>query len=80
MSEEKPFKLNKKEICITSTQIKQAIDLLVNENEILQDRIYELEEILDKIKEYAIIINDSDYVYSQDKIAYKILELLEEIE
>ena len=86
MSEEKPFKLNKKEICITSTQIKQAIDLLVNENEILQDRIYELEEVLDKIKEYITTI-DTDYAigcWNKDEefvdVKKDILELLEEIE
>jgi len=48
--EDKIFKLDKKEICITSTQIKQAIDLLVNENEILQDRIYELKDEIEKLK------------------------------
>ena len=48
--EDKIFKLDKKEICITSTQIKRAIDLLVDENEILRDRIYELEDEIERLK------------------------------
>ena len=94
MSEEKPFKLNKKEICITSTQIKQAIDLLVNENEILRDRLYKLEEVIDKIKEIVDkapclwyvdeelerIDGTTDLVYEEYTGWKDILELLEEIE
>ena len=58
---------------IKSETIFTYVDGLEKENK-------KQKEVLDKIKEYAIIINDSDYVYSQDKIAYKLLELLEEIE
>ena len=35
-----------KEIKITSNGIKQAIDDLVNENEMLQDKIYKLQDKL----------------------------------
>ena len=40
-----------KEIKITSNGIKQAIDDLVNENEMLQDKVYKLEDIL---KEHSL--------------------------
>lgn len=79
MKKDKPFKLNKKEICITSSQIKQAIDLLVNENEILQDRIYELEEVLDKIKEY-IKVNMEEYGGDIYLTCKEIKEILEELD
>lgn len=50
--EKKIFQLEKKEICITSSQIKQAIDLLVNENEILQEEIERLNSIIKEVREY----------------------------
>lgn len=49
MSKEKIFQLEKKEICITSSQIKQAIDLLVNENEILQKENERLNNIINEL-------------------------------
>lgn len=74
--EKKTFQLDKKEICITSTQIKQAIDLLVDENEILQDRQYELEDRIDKAIEYI----EHAQNYGKEKILYingnDILEIL----
>lgn len=50
--EKKTFQLDKKEICITSSQIKQAIDLLINENEILQEEIERLNSIIKEVREY----------------------------
>ena len=51
----------KKVINISSNGIKQAIDDLVNENEILQDKVYKLEEQLQQkeniIKEVREYIN-----------------------
>ena len=41
-----------KEIKITSNGIKQAIDDLVNENELLQDKVYKLEDIIKEVREY----------------------------
>ena len=41
-----------KVINITSSGIKQAIDDLVNENEMLQDKIYKLESIIKEVREY----------------------------
>ena len=41
-----------KVINITSNGIKQAIDDLVNENEMLQDKIYKLESIIKEVREY----------------------------
>ena len=41
-----------KEVKITPQGIKQAIDDLLNENEMLQDKIYKLEERIDKAIEY----------------------------
>lgn len=51
----------KKVINISSNGIKQAIDDLVNENEILQDKVYKLEEqlqqkenIIKEVREYIV--------------------------
>lgn len=67
MSVEKIFQIDKKEICITSSQIKQAIDLLVNENEILRDKVYKLEEqlqqkesIIKEVRKYIEMHTPSD--------------------
>lgn len=73
--EKKIFQLNKKEICITSSQIKQAIDLLVNENEILRDEIYKYKEVLDKIKELMI-----EYKYTNIEDYSKIMEFYRKLE
>lgn len=51
--EKKIFQIDKKEICITSSQIKQAIDLLVNENEILQEEIERLKKELEIEKDIS---------------------------
>lgn len=70
--EKKIFQLEKKEICITSSQIKQAIDLLVNENEILQEEIKRLKE------EYMILQNASDKV--EEELQKRIDKAIEYIE
>lgn len=43
-----------KEITITPNQIKNAIEYLVNENEMLQDKVYKLESIIKEAREYII--------------------------
>lgn len=40
-----------KVINISSNGIKQAIDDLVNENEMLQDKVYKLENIIKEVRE-----------------------------
>lgn len=37
-------------------------------------------EVIDKLKELNLAINDSDYVYSQDEITKKNLDILKEVE
>lgn len=41
-----------KVINISSNGIKQAIDDLINENEMLQDKVYKLEDIIKEVREY----------------------------
>ena len=41
-----------KVINITSNEIKQAIDDLVNENEMLQDKVYKLENIINELEKW----------------------------
>ena len=60
--------MSNKEIKISSNGIKQAIDDLVNENEMLQDKVYKLEDIIKEVREYAYRYND--------KIQRDILEIL----
>ena len=65
-----------KEIKITSNGIKQAIDDLVNENELLQDKIYKqneetkrLNNIINKLEK--ILINNKLYgedIYKKSKL------------
>ena len=50
-----------KEIKITSNGIKQAIDDLVNENEMLQDKVYKLEDILKEVREGIKELEYVDY-------------------
>ena len=64
-----------KEIKITSNGIKQAIDDLVNENELLQDRVYKLEDILKEVREYAN--NIMFETKAEEKIQDDILEILD---
>lgn len=72
-----------KEIKITSNEIKQAIDDLVNENEMLQDKVYKLEDIIKEaieiFKYYGTkedIVGYSNYnITGEDLI--RILEILD---
>lgn len=57
--EKKVFQLEKKEICITSSQIKQAIDLLVNENEILREEIERLNNRVVALRETIRLANNN---------------------
>ena len=43
-----------KVINITSNGIKQAIDDLVNENEMLQDKVYKLESIIKELEKRVL--------------------------
>ena len=71
-----------KVINISSNGIKQAIDDLVNENEMLQDKVYKLENIIKEAREYIkehIIIDD---VYTDCMVMLveeydKLLEILD---
>ena len=67
-----------KEIKITSNGIKQAIDDLVNENELLQDRVYKLEDILKEVREYAN--NIMFETKAEEKIQDDILEILDKVD
>ena len=68
-------------INISSNGIKQAIDDLVNENEMLQDKIYKLEDIIKEVREYIekyLIQNDITLQDYQNK--YKeLLEILDKV-
>ena len=76
------------EIKITSNGIKQAIDDLVNENEILQDKVYKLEEQLQQkeniikeareyIKKHSTTINFKTMRVDYNLIMNKLLEILD---
>lgn len=67
-----------KEIKITSNGIKQAIDDLVNENELLQDKVYKLEDILKEVREYAN--NIMFETKAEEKIQDDILEILDKVD
>ena len=67
-----------KEIKITSNGIKQAIDDLVNENELLQDKVYKLEDILKEVREYAN--NIMFETKAEAKIQDDILEILDKVD
>jgi dynactin complex subunit len=72
VSKEKIFQLEKKEICITSSQIKQAIDLLVNENEILQEEIERLNNIINEIEKEVTTLTLGS-MYAGDTKVEKVL-------
>lgn len=61
-----------KVINITSVGIKQAIDDLVNENEILQDKVYKLEDVIKEVREYiennSLYEEDYDYDYEENLV------------
>ena len=48
-----------KEIKITSNVIKQAIDDLINENEMLQDKVYKLQDIIKELRKYIEILENN---------------------
>lgn len=60
-----------KVINITSSGIKQAIDDLVNENEMLQDKVYKLESIIKEVRER--VLNENKPLPS----AREIIEILD---
>ena len=62
-----------KEIKITSNGIKQAIDDLVNENEMLQDKIYKLEDTIKEAIEYL----EQPYRDNFDFSKARLLEILD---
>lgn len=78
----------------TSRQLKELIDS-TNENEIticksivdglyleynhLEQQVENQKKVIDKLIELNQMINDSDYVYSQDEITTKNLDILKEV-
>lgn len=46
----------------------------------LETQLKKQKEIIDRLKELNLTISDSDYVYSQDEITSKNLELLQMLE
>lgn len=71
-----------KVINISSNGIKQAIDDLVNENEMLQDKVYKLEDVIKEAREY---IEDNTYkAYETEYMDLtgikELLEILDKVE
>lgn len=63
-----------KVINITSSGIKQAIDDLVNENEMLQDKVYKLESIIKEVRE---LLNQEWYSVLRKETIRKVREILD---
>lgn len=67
------------ETTINSQEI-EAINYILDENKRLETQLKKQKEIIDRLKELNLTISDSDYVYSQDEITNKNLELLQMLE
>lgn len=63
--------INKQEI--------EAIEFMLKNNEDLEQQCKKQKEVIDKAIELNQIINNSDYVYSQDEITTKNLDILKEV-
>lgn len=53
-----------------------AKEVVLDEIENLQSQLKAKEEVIKEAYVYNQMVNDSDYVYSQDEITYKNLEIL----
>lgn len=65
---------------IINSQEIEAINYILDENKRLETQLKKQKEIIDRLKELNLTISDSDYVYSQDEITNKNLELLQMLE
>lgn len=71
-----------KEITISPNQIKNAIEDLLNENEMLQDKVYKLEDIIKEAREY---INSNEFIgrirlsIGNKQAINKLLEILDKV-
>lgn len=63
-----------KVINISSNGIKQAIDDLVNENEMLQDKVYKLEDIIKEVRE---LLNQEWYSVLRKETITKVKDILD---
>ena len=66
-------------INISSNGIKQAIDDLVNENEMLQDKVYKLESIIKEVRELRKKISNLYYEDGFDLDTPMLLKYIDEI-
>lgn len=63
----------------STTELALKIMELSSENLILEQQCKKQKEVIDKAIELNQIINNSDYVYSQDEITTKNLDILKEV-
>lgn len=60
----------------TIEQVRKNETKLINEIKDLEQQVKKQKEVIDKLIELNQIINNSDYVYSQDEITTKNLDIL----
>lgn len=63
---------------INSQEI-EAIEFILKDNEELEQQVKKQQKVIDRLIELNQIINNSDYVYSQDEITTKNLDILKEV-
>lgn len=63
------------DITICDDEVKDIMNYINN----LEQQCKKQKEVIDKATELNQIINNSDYVYSQDEITIKNLEILKEV-
>lgn len=63
-----------------SERLEDDIVFIVNYINSIETQLKKQKEIIDKLRELNLTISDSDYVYSQDEITNKNLELLQMLE
>ena len=63
----------------TIEEVRRNETKLINEIKVLEQQVKKQKEVIDKAIELNQIINNSDYVYSQDEITIKNLEILKEV-
>ena len=65
-----------KEITITPSGIKQAIDDLVNENELLQDKVYKQEDKIEELR--ALYGSEREVKEDYKSIIYKAIAIIKQ--
>lgn len=63
----------------TIEEVRKNETKLINEIKVLEQQCKKQKEVIDKLIEVNQIINNSDYVYSQDEITSKNLDILKEV-